>query len=1669
MKKKETMRARLGTAGRLAGGLLAGLLAMTAARANETTWIGPAAGGAWHDVQNWDNGVPTADSTVHIAVEGDMTIAPAAQQNATLLRLRATGEGTLTIPHTGNGLFFGKDPDGRCGVDISEDVVCVVLTTFQSASLNLLPHFVKVGAGTLALGDGTTRHGFGRNNGWKFAGVDIAAGTLRIHYLSHTDAFDPGKPAILHIGPGATLDVQALNWLVNWGRLDVAAGGLVNLNGKQDLIGGLSGAGVVSNVNELTCSLQDGPYLFTGRIYGTSRILLQPHIPEASSNSTAKVACTVEQGRFIVGPEALANINTVLIPDEAVDYPQALQFAPGYPEGTVFDAKKITYPDALALCLEDAEGRPVTVRADIRATGTARARRTSGSGTLVHASETLYTTNTLLANTGALVATGAGTTLQLGDGRDAAADAVVAAREIRLADGGTLAANNVAPFALPRVAGSGTVNFLSASDGPGGNTLTFDDLSLTNGTLAAARPFPQFVVNGGISTNVTFNPNGATGAVLTVHGGFLHVSGGAMSGGAQCAFHQTGGHIVTEKPLSGYHDVAWQSTPSNNAIFYHMSGGVVESYTLANYGRGLGADLSGTAYMKLRLGAKVYDYHRLSSDGNSFQIKIADDAVLDVDSLNIATGEDPCEPHGYHGYLWLNGGTLLVGGDIYFPYDEKRFPNGFDGRVYFNGGLLKSTRKTSTTWFHPSAMTGYIGAGGLRLETDLDQTTLNTLSFNMPLVHDPACGDAPDGGIVKTGRGCLLTRGDATYTGPTRVTGGAIREDGHATAAPFGTASVELDDAGLYVSAAAAYTVASAEDATLAYDGLASLGAYGSGAAGASLTVGPLVRRNRGVLLLGSPSAKTFPGETATIQTTGPMPLSAGGLPAQPIFAYAEAEGLFPAFAFLTYDAARGFVRAACTDDPATAGADGLVQIASTPRTLTADAQIAGLDLRYRNGNSGARGLVVGAGRTLKIGNDAGYAPILLNGTRGNSSTPHQSIEGGTLDFGAAEGLVLSGQNANYGVWRANRITSAMTGSGGMTFAGGISEKCRMDLELHGANTWTGGTVIESLCVKPMAQGALADGPVTVHGSAGMGGGIWIPAESTLAELPNALTLAGRGCYTACHFARSGTPREGDYGALCADRSVTVSGAVALADDTLVRVRNSTAALTFTGGLSGAGHLTVAGNGTVRPGAGNTYTGGTRIEGVVECDAPDALGTGPVEIAQGAQLRFTNTQPLVFPNDVSGTGEIVFAGTAPVTFAGAGSFSGTVHGSGALAGAAVSFVKDDPGVAWLTAANTYGGETRVNAGTLVLGLPPTAETLPFAAAATAHFDASAAGTVTTETHDGETYVTDVRDADGRSLSWSNADAEGDQSALPRFRPGEINGRDTLFFDGSRDRLASSVPVGVQTVFAVFRVPAGSHPVGWNCTGFFGVSNADSGLRLNGGRTFSLDSWARFGEAWINGVRSRTFAADTVCVAAFTLNESITQKTAVGNYWGDSRYDRTWWGDIAEIVCYDRTFNADERGEVERHLAAKWGVALPEVPVLVNVIPATSAVTVAAGATIELAGSDQAFASLAGAGTVQNGAARRSAVTLGTGALADFTGTLTGNLTLRVVGTVTLNPAVVRVAPTVDLILTAGAFLDLNGGTLTVRNVSGTGWVRNGTLIVLGEDNRRNPATILIFR
>ena len=83
-------------------------------------------------------------------------------------------------------------------------------------------------------------------------------------------------------------------------------------------------------------------------------------------------------------------------------------------------------------------------------------------------------------------------------------------------------------------------------------------------------------------------------------------------------------------------------------------------------------------------------------------------------------------------------------------------------------------------------------------------------------------------------------------------------------------------------------------------------------------------------------------------------------------------------------------------------------------------------------------------------------------------------------------------------------------------------------------------------------------------------------------------------------------------------------------------------------------------------------------------------------------------------------------------------------------------------------------------------------------------------------------------------------------------------------------------------------------------------------------------------------------------------------------------------------------------------------------------------------------------------------------------LDGFTGALAGNILLDVRGTTTL-AAEATIDPGIDLHLAPGAILDLGGRTMTVRNASGSGTVRNGTLVVTGVDSRMSPATVIIMR
>jgi len=82
---------------------------------------------------------------------------------------------------------------------------------------------------------------------------------------------------------------------------------------------------------------------------------------------------------------------------------------------------------------------------------------------------------------------------------------------------------------------------------------------------------------------------------------------------------------------------------------------------------------------------------------------------------------------------------------------------------------------------------------------------------------------------------------------------------------------------------------------------------------------------------------------------------------------------------------------------------------------------------------------------------------------------------------------------------------------------------------------------------------------------------------------------------------------------------------------------------------------------------------------------------------------------------------------------------------------------------------------------------------------------------------------------------------------------------------------------------------------------------------------------------------------------------------------NSSYVRSFRGDIGEVLVYDRQLSTEERLSVEAWLTSKWfgtGVA--------GRFPENGAVTVAAGATLDLNGQAQTLASLSGNGSVING-------------------------------------------------------------------------------------------------
>jgi len=89
----------------------------------------------------------------------------------------------------------------------------------------------------------------------------------------------------------------------------------------------------------------------------------------------------------------------------------------------------------------------------------------------------------------------------------------------------------------------------------------------------------------------------------------------------------------------------------------------------------------------------------------------------------------------------------------------------------------------------------------------------------------------------------------------------------------------------------------------------------------------------------------------------------------------------------------------------------------------------------------------------------------------------------------------------------------------------------------------------------------------------------------------------------------------------------------------------------------------------------------------------------------------------------------------------------------------------------------------------------------------------------------------------------------------------------------------------------------------------------------------------------------------------------------GRYLADGSMGGTWIGQqrLAEVLVYDHKLGDDDRQKVEAYLRTKWGYGNSQA-----LSTNAASVSVAAGATLDLGGTNQYVAAISGAGTVTNG-------------------------------------------------------------------------------------------------
>ena len=848
--------------------------------------------------------------------------------------------------------------------------------------------------------------------------------------------------------------------------------------------------------------------------------------------------------------------------------------------------------------------------------------------------------------------------------------------------------------------GTGTWSFSGANTYTGATTISAGTMAITGGGTLGNGSYAAGITNNSV-LHVNSTANQTFSGVVSGTGTLVKSNSGTLTISTNPTY--TGDTTVNAGTLSLTSGSAW-TVPHNiiiNGGTYNLGGGgrqvnMGATPKTISFGVSGGTFNVNTAnfYPSTNTGQTLVIS---TAGGSAVQANLIGSAGINTDNdtvnFNIARGVGVSDLV-MTGPLW-NAGTVLKSG---------------------NGILTLTGVSTHTGSTTISAGTYELaGAGQLNSGAYAGNITNNaTLLFNSTANQTLSGNMTGNGALVKNNTGILTLSTPKSYTGLTTVNGGTLTVNGTGTLS--GTT-------GLSVASGATFNYTPATLGTMTMN-VGSTLAFATGSilglnwdASTSSRIAALGAATMGSGVKVNMTGAYTSGNSYTILTAG-SGLDSGSYTAINNVDYTAAFVQSPTSVTITptavtplsaaywkggtsgYDAVLGVASNWTTDGAGTVS--GLTPGAAADVYFSDSGAAAGNQINMTMGANMALNSITFNGTS---GSPANTNPVSLSSTGGYTLTLTGSGGSGiTMNTGAgAVTLNPSIALGNSQTW-TNNSSNALTVNGVVSGGNTLTKAGTGDVILSGANTYSGGTVVNAGTLTSYAGSAagtkamFGTGVVTVNS----GATVRFLADST----GNSMTYAN-------------TFNLNSASLISQDANVTVNGTLALSGANTMNVVYSDKSATLAGVVGGTGSITKTGPGTLTlSNNGNTFSGGVTVSAGTfavsagtGAGAKSLFGTGSVTVNTGATVRVgagSTSNAMSYANNFNLNGGTLHAQDAVVTYGGTITLGAnstvTVQYSGKNAifanpvGGAGGLTKTGDGSLILAANNTYAGPTSIAGG-----------------------------------------------------------------------------------------------------------------------------------------------------------------------------------------------------------------------------------------------------------------------------------------------------------------------------------------------------------------------------------